>query len=204
MACIISGVFYPEDEYKNTIRSRPKYSSKLAYTSWVSMLHRVYYSSQLKMRPSYANASVCDEWFNYVNFENWYLSQTYETDLDKDLKYPIHNKIYSPETCLLIPSNLNGFLVGLFDVGGFMKGVQHYPHRKGTKVWKAQISRDSGKGAKHLGWFYTEEAAHLAWKSVKLQKCLELSTKVNNELVPYVENLYRVIENFNFKGAKNV
>lgn len=204
MACIISGVFYPEREYKTNIKSYPVYKSKSAYAAWVSMLHRVYYSSQLKKGPSYSDISVCNEWFHYSNFENWFLSQNYETDLDKDLKYPVHNKLYSPDTCLLIPKSVNGFLVGLFDVGTLMKGVQHYKHRKGTKVWKAQISRDSGKGAKHLGWFYTEEDAHLAWKYAKLKKCEELYNAVNSSLKPHVLNLYSVIENFNFKGENNV
>lgn len=204
MACIISGVFYPEVEYDTKIKSHPVYSNKLAYQAWIGMLHRTYYESQTKTRPSYNGVTVSEEWFIYKNFERWYLSQIIESEVDKDLKYPINNRLYSPETCLLIPRNLNGFLIGLFSTGTTLKGSQCYRNRAGTKVWKAQINNQDKKGALHIGWFYTEEDAHLAWKTVKLGRCLELSKEVNNNLRPYVENLYKVIENFNFKGEKNV
>lgn len=64
---------------------------------------------------SYYNASFCNEWLNYTNFANWYLSNM----LNQNIKYEINisilnnsgNIIYSPQTCLLLPMDLNNMIL---------------------------------------------------------------------------------------------
>lgn len=97
-----------------------KYDSKLnkkAYKLWVHVLERCYDEKLLNKFPKYRDVTVCEEWLNFQNFANWY-EQTYPKDkenikfeLDKDLlQQGVENKIYSPETAIWIPHNLNSFL----------------------------------------------------------------------------------------------
>lgn len=57
---------------------------------------------------------VCDEWYNYIAFAKWYDSQSRvdtpcSYELDKDL-FGEDSHIYSPETCCLIPKEMNLFV----------------------------------------------------------------------------------------------
>lgn len=64
-----------------------------------------------KKHPSYADVTICEEWWNYQNFAKWYEEHKYEIEddflcIDKDLLNP-ESRIYSPETCCLIPNSIN-------------------------------------------------------------------------------------------------
>ena len=64
--------------------------------------------------PTYKDVTCCDEWLLYENFYEWLHSQeNFEKwlegkgwALDKDILVK-NNKIYSPETCCLVPHNVN-------------------------------------------------------------------------------------------------
>lgn len=77
--------------------------------------------SNLKRRIKEDKAFICDEWKCFQNFAIWYKRNSswninnYFLEIDKDILFNIKNlkqKIYSPNTCLLIPADLNGFLAG--------------------------------------------------------------------------------------------
>lgn len=60
---------------------------------------------------SYEDCDVCDEWRDFDAFEKWfrdnlYGSKDFKLEIDKDL-FRKGNKIYSPDTCCLIPKSLN-------------------------------------------------------------------------------------------------
>jgi hypothetical protein len=60
---------------------------------------------------SYSDVTVCEEWWNYQNFAKWYEEHKYDIKddflcIDKDILNP-KNRIYSPETCCLIPNSIN-------------------------------------------------------------------------------------------------
>ena len=78
---------------------------------WGDMIKRCYDEKQLKKRPSYMDVTVCDEWLCYANFKEWYDKNIYEikdekVQLDKDILVK-GNKIYSPETCIFVPHDIN-------------------------------------------------------------------------------------------------
>lgn len=76
-----------------------------AYQTWVDMLKRCYKPG--KNDATYKDVFVCKEWHNFQIFCKWFLDNYKEGyELDKDLKCP-RNKMYSPHTCLMIPSELN-------------------------------------------------------------------------------------------------
>lgn len=82
-----------------------------SYDVWQNMLERCYSEKLRYKHPAYADCTVYEKWHNYQNFAKWYKNNSYDLKngrlhLDKDIKQK-NNKIYSPETCLLIPQRIN-------------------------------------------------------------------------------------------------
>jgi hypothetical protein len=69
------------------------------YTAWINMLKRCYSKKSIESRPSYIDASVCNEWLSATAFKKWMEKQDWRDKcLDKDIIVP-GSKLYSPETC---------------------------------------------------------------------------------------------------------
>lgn len=86
-------------------------NSRDTYLVWVAMLQRCYVDLKGKQKPYYGIATVCEEWLNFQNFAEWYENHYYDISnerlhIDKDIKIK-NNKIYSPDTCILIPQSIN-------------------------------------------------------------------------------------------------
>lgn len=102
---IIFGVGYVGEGPHRASRKDP---SK-AYDVWYQMLYRCYMDDEERGPGSwtYQGCSVCNEWLNYQNFASWY--KKYKKPgfhIDKDILIP-GNKIYSPEFCEFVPSEIN-------------------------------------------------------------------------------------------------
>lgn len=76
----------------------------------------------------YEHASVCEEWLSFANFYKWTKSpeSNYSSkdnqQIDKDiLQWGCKDKIYSPSTCVFIPTYLNKYLSGLSKRNGQMR-----------------------------------------------------------------------------------
>ena len=81
------------------------------YSAWSRMLARAYSCSYHKLKPTYKNVSVCDEWLTFSNFKNWMVTQDWRgKQLDKDIVNP-GNKMYSPDNCVFVSSQVNGALL---------------------------------------------------------------------------------------------
>lgn len=95
-----------EGKYSKDIKKYRK-----IYDKWHGMMTRCYSEKYQKDNPTYKNCKVCDKWLCFQNFAEWYTRHYYEIPgevmhLDKDIL--IHgNKIYSPETCLIVPDVIN-------------------------------------------------------------------------------------------------
>lgn len=159
------GVKYPAKENgKNTKE----------YTLWFSMLERCYYKKFKEHRRTYENAFVCDEWLTYENFYEWLHKQPnfdkwLNEDrwcLDKDIVEK-GNKIYSPNSCYLVPENVN-LLFGKNDIsrGDLPIGVTYH---KRIGKYNARISKvgTNGKYREHLGYYNTPEEAFYVYKKAK-------------------------------------
>lgn len=86
------------------------------YAVWHNMIERCYDKKYQKRQPTYKGILVYKEWLNYQNFAKWY-NDNYpkikgiKFQLDKDLlQQNVDNKIYSPDTCVFLPYNINNFL----------------------------------------------------------------------------------------------
>lgn len=153
------------------------------YIKWVAMLERCYSKRYHKLKPSYVGCSVCEDWKVFSKFRKWMKSQPWEgLHLDKDILFE-GNKIYSPDTCVFVPQEVNAFLsIGGVNKCGFPLGVSF---NKDNRRYRARCSNPFTKRTDHLGYFESPEEAHKAWRLRKYQIAVELS-KTNTELDPRV------------------
>ena len=125
----------------------------------------------------YKNVELCDEWEkDYKSFEKWYYQNLWKCkeplQLDKDLFSPKNAKIYSPQTCCLLPRSLNAFLVGKRKNNGLPVGVV-----KSANGYRAQVNFMGGHVA---GTFENLEDAknfYLFNKKRYLQKFIDVIEK---------------------------
>jgi len=96
-----------EQEYNTYVNI----NDKSIYTIWHGIYNRCYVNGS----PSYDGSTMCDKWLNDKDsIKEWYASNIYVCDgesmaIDKDLLFP-GNKVYSPETCCILPQTLNTML----------------------------------------------------------------------------------------------
>ena len=90
------------------------------YNTWNNVLMRSFNEDVKNKNPAYKNVTCCEEWLYYPNFYEWLHSQENFNKwsslklsaIDKDILIK-GNKIYSPDTCCLVPSNVNSLFVFL-------------------------------------------------------------------------------------------
>jgi hypothetical protein len=135
------------------------------YRAWCSMLNRAYSPKSLARRPSYTGVTVCTEWHSFMAFRAWMETQDWEgKQLDKDIIVP-GNKVYSPATCVFVLSQINSLLVDCAAARGKWPIGVYFD--RPNKKFRALVA-ENGR-VRHLGYFTTPEAAHLAWRKEKLR-----------------------------------
>ena len=147
------------------------------YLLWQRMLERCYSDVYKKQKPTYIGCEVSENFKSYEYFYEWCNKQigfgSEGWQLDKDLLIK-GNKVYSENTCVFIPSEINLVLVKRTALRGeYLIGVSW--HKKG-KSFVAQINKNKGKQEK-LGSFNTELEAFNAYKTAKEAFIKELANK---------------------------
>lgn len=169
------------------------------YAVWMGMLARCYSKKNLKRRPSYKGCSVCEEWLRFSKFKTWMEQQDWQgKQLDKDLLVR-GNKIYSPETCVFVSAEVNGFIRESFGSrGSWPIGVCW---SKQHEKFKASLSKGSNKRW-NIGLFNTPEEAHEAWLKAKLSLAYELASRQTDQRV--AQAIIEFYENYeNTQNDKN-
>lgn len=147
------------------------------YRVWYNMLSRVYLPIKEYDVRSYSEISVCPEWFNFQNFAKWYHDQIdkfentdFIFELDKDLRIP-GNKVYSPETCYILPEHVNTlFTDHAWKRGEFPLGVS----RASKNRYRVRVN-SFGKQI-NLGSHYSNiQSAQLAYWTKKIQIIREVA-----------------------------
>ena len=131
------------------------------------MLTRCYSDTYQKKQPTYEGCEVSENFKSYEYFYEWCNSQVeFDVkgfDLDKDLLIK-GNKVYSENTCIFIPREINTLLVKRkASRGKYLIGVYW---DKTKKAFKAQVRKNKGK-SERLGSFKTELEAFEAYKQAK-------------------------------------
>ncbi len=136
-----------------------------AYIKWHDMMNRCYNEKFLERQPQYRGCTVCKEWHNFQNFKLWYEEHKYGNmvlDLDKDILIK-GNKVYSPDTCCLVPHDINTLFITCGKSRGDLPLGVHFDKSKGKYRAETTIM---GKKRK-LGTFDNPEDAFARYKEFK-------------------------------------
>lgn len=134
-----------------------------SYRVWHAMLDRCYSEALRGNHPTYRDCSVCDEWLLFPNFKSWFDDNYIKGfQLDKDLTV-LGNKIYSPEFCSFIPSEINSLLINAASSRGrYPLGVTLHKH---SGLFMSRVRVDGEYIS--LGYFKTPSEAFLNYKIAK-------------------------------------
>ena len=159
------------------------------YQTWHSMLERCYDEKYHEKEPTYINCEVCKEWHNLQTFGNWFYENYYEIEderiaLDKDILNK-GNKVYSPDTCIFVPHNINSLFTKSDKARGDYPIGVHY--NKQNKKFIARCSiydyKENKKIRKYLGLYDTPEKAFEVYKQFKEKYIKEVADYYKN-LIP--------------------
>ena len=164
----VSGVGIIGDKYAACINRK----GTKEYNVWSHMLKRCFDEKYKKRNPTYKNVTCCDEWLYYPNFyewlhsqsnfDNWYNGNNWNLDKDIIIK---NNKVYSPDTCCLVPCNVNSlFTKRDNDRGDLPVGVTY---NKVSKKYRAQCNNPFTGKRVCVDICQTSEEAFLAYKIYK-------------------------------------
>ena len=160
---LVAGVGYNDGTY-------PSVGVK-EHALWRSMLARCYTERNLRLKPAYRGCSASESFKKYKYFYEWCNNQKgfkmYDQSgrmfaLDKDLLLK-GNKVYSEDTCVFIPMEINNIIVKSDSLrGDYPVGVGYDKERDKfqSKMWVENKP-------KFLGRFDTVEEAFSKYKESK-------------------------------------
>lgn len=184
-----------EGEYKTWENDK----TTKCYNTWHDMLRRCYDSKLHKRHPTYINCEVEKRWLDYQDFGNWFEDNYYEVKdekmhLDKDILNK-GNKIYSPDTCVFVPHNINIlFTKRNKSRGDCPIGVTYDKRYKKfhsqCSVYDYEVNKSK---VKHLGLYDTPEQAFEVYKRYK-EKYIKQVADYYKDQIP--DKLYNAMYNY--------
>ena len=176
----VHGIGVSGTKYSNTINGvRTK-----EYVLWQSMLRRCYSDVYKKKHPTYEGCEVSDNFKSYEYFYVWCHNQIgFDNEgwhLDKDLLVK-GNKVYSEDSCIFIPKEINLLLTkSTASRGEHLIGVYW---SKTNKAFRACVNKNKG-ASEHLGYFKTEIEAFNTYKVAKESFIKEQANEWKSEIDP--------------------
>lgn len=153
---------------------------------WRAMLTRTTYANS-NMHKAYMDCEICEEWKEDRRaFTEWFINHLYNCNgemlqLDKDL-FSNGRKIYSPQTCCLLPQKINVALAYRKSKNSNMPcGVVRTPSGK----YAAYIQKDIGHLSKT---FLTIEEADKFYRDNKKRHIREMAENYKKYLPEYIYN----------------
>lgn len=197
-----------ENPYNKTIYGKGyigqgKYKAKknnkhtIQYKFWYGMFLRCYNENQRYKYPTYKNCTVCEEWYDFQVFAEWFDKNYYEIEgqkmhIDKDILVK-GNKVYSPQNCIFVPQRINElFTKNDINRGEYPIGV--YFH-KIKQMFRSQCSilKNDKKHQKILGEYNSPTEAFNVYKTFKESYIKEVADEYKN-LIP--KELYNALYNY--------
>ena len=180
----ISGTKYPPTI--NDVKTKE-------YGMWQNMLERCYSDTYKKKHPTYKDCEVSENFKSYEYFYEWCNEQigfgNEGWQLDKDLLTK-GNKVYSEDSCIFIPNEINLLLTKrTTSRGKHLIGVCWH---NASKSFIAMVNKNKGK-QEHLGCFKTEIEAFNAYKEAKESFIKEQAEKWKGKID---ERAYEALMNY--------
>lgn len=158
-----------------------------AYLRFRFMLERCYSPEWHARFPTYIGVTVDPKWHNFQNFAEWFNTNPWNFkgyELDKDILSPKDAKIYSENTCALVPKAINYLVCGVQskESSGIPTGVRvptKFPNR-----YEAACS--VGGKQKWLGYFDCPDEAFEAYKVVRLNHIRATAEEWKGKIDPRV------------------
>lgn len=173
---LVHGVGINDADYAVKPRVKGEMVECKAYGSWKNMLERCYSAKYHRIQPTYIGVKVCGDWLSFMAFRKWWAeNQVDGWQLDKDLLSD--DRIYSPETCIFVPSWLNNFTTHRAAKRGEWPIGVYFDKRSGKL--KSRCNHPFGR-QEYLGHFSTPDEAHAAWLARKLEIAHELKNLMDD------------------------
>lgn len=169
------------------------------YNAWIDMLKRCFMSKTKDKQPSYKDVECCKEWINFELFCDWLHSQpNYDKwkngkrwAIDKDILVK-GNKIYSPETCCLVPQNINClFLKREAERGNYPIGVRYENNGFVAKCHNPFTNKNEDIGS----YSTPENAFYFGYKPYK-ENLIKQIANIEYESGNITEECYRAMMNY--------
>lgn len=163
------------------------------YRVWRAIIQRCYDEKFHKRQPTYKDCRVSEEWLNFQNFAKWYEENYYEIEgekmqLDKDILIK-GNKIYSPSTCIFVPSKINVLFTKANRIRGELPIGVYFDKEKNKYRSQCYINNKKVR----LGRYKTIEEAFLVYKNFKENHIKEIAEYYRD----YIPNeLYQAMINY--------
>ena len=196
---------YEPRAYNHGYIGEGKYKSKengkyiRIYTIWNGILQRCYDEKYHERNHTYIGCKASEEFHNFQNFGYWDNENYYEIEnevmcLDKDILVK-GNKLYSSETCIYVPEQINK----LFTKGDKLRGDLPIgvSYHKASGKFQARCKLyfpETGKSKlKHLGYYETSEQAFEVYKEFKENHIKEVADYYKDKIPT---KLYDVMYNY--------
>ena len=158
------------------------------YVLWQNMLKRCYSDAYQKKHPTYKDCEVSENFKSFEYFYEWCQKQigfgNEGWHLDKDLLTK-GNKVYSEDSCIFIPNEINLLLTKrTTSRGKHLIGVCWH---NASKSFIATVNKNKGK-SEYLGSFNIELEAFNAYKEDKESFIKEQANKWKSQIDPRAYN----------------
>ena len=169
------------------------------WNRWYKMHERCYKvdSTPKHNRLNYEGCRVSEDWYNFQNYAEWFLKNMpkgltlKDVDVDKDILFE-GNKLYSPNTCCIVPSCINVALTFRSnDRGKLPLGI--YYKKKNNKYCVQCSTGGKGGKQKYLGLFDNIDVAFNAYKGFKENVIHSLAEKYKNSIS---RDVYVILSNW--------
>lgn len=168
------------------------------YVAWHNIISRSYSEKDKKKNPSYKDVTCCDEWLLYENFYKWVHSQENfdkwlngdKWAVDKDILVK-GNKVYSPETCCLVPKNVNC----LFVKSDITRNNLSIGVIKNGAGFQAYCSNPFTHKRETLGTYQTATEAFFVYKKQK-EKIIKQVAQIEYDKGNIIKECYEAMMNY--------
>lgn len=154
-----------------------------AYNVWRGIMYRCYNKSAKQNAPTYIDCISSDEWHNFQVFAEWYEKNYYEVSgqkmhVDKDILYK-GNKVYSKETCLIVPHCINSVFCKADSIRGDSPiGVTVFRNTK----FAVGCENNLLNSRVHLGHFITKDQAFEAYRIYKEEYIKKVADEYRDQI----------------------